>query len=112
MAVQQIRHCERCNHVFVYGMQRFREHSLTCGGGSGRLGEPDDRLEPLVRPIREHPVVSGPPTASVTGTIQHAGMKRHADEGGQRHRVGKGRTGMWYANFGGMQVAFLDDQYG
>ena len=105
MPVQQIRHCERCNHVFVYGMQRFREHSLTCGGGSGRLGEPDERLEPPpVHPIREHPVVSGPPTASVTGTIQHAGMKRHADEGGQRQRVGKGRTGML--------IAFLDFQYG
>ena len=36
----------------------------------------------------------GLPSASVTGTVQHAGMKRHADEGGQRHRVGKGRTGM------------------
>ena len=69
------------------------------------MGEPDDRLEPSpVHPIGEHPVVSGPPTASVTGTIQHAGMKRHADEGGQRHRVGKGRTGML--------IAFLDFQCG
>ena len=55
---------------------------------------------PPVHPIRDHPIVSGLPPASVTGTVQHAGMKRHADEGGQRQRVGKGRTGML--------IAFLD----
>ena len=63
-------------------MQRFREHSLTCGGGSSRL-------DPLNR-IREPAIASGLPIATVTGTIQHAGVKRHVDEDGQRQRVVKG----------------------
>ena len=63
-------------------MQRFREHSLTCGGGSSRL-------DPLNR-IREPAIASGLPIATATGTIQHAGVKRHVDEDGQRQRVVKG----------------------
>ena len=81
-------------------MQRFREHSLTCGGGGGggggRLGEQPDnnRLEPpSANRIREPAIVPGLPIATVTGTIQQHGVKRHADEGGQKHRVGKGRLG-------------------
>jgi len=90
--IPQIRHCERCNHVFVYGMQRFREHSLTCGGASGRMEQPDHRLEPVNRIQEPSVILSGLPIATVTGTIQHGGVKRHADEGGQKQRVGKGRS--------------------
>ena len=88
----QIRHCERCNHVFVYGMQRFREHSLTCGGAANRLeSEVVNRLDPVNRPQEPVPVAGVRPSAP--GPIQQQGIKRHADEGGQRNHARKGRSG-------------------
>ncbi len=70
-----LRHCERCNRVFIYGMQRFLEHSLTCGG-AGDAREPSATAAPAPIAIAIPPPSTRPAVAVVVPTTSVAGVKR------------------------------------